>query len=44
MPEGVRGAGEPQAAREARRGLVVALAALLLLTAWRLVRAAWGGP
>lgn len=28
---------------EARRGLVVALAVLLLLIAWRLARAAWGG-
>jgi len=37
------GVGESAAAREARRGLVVALAALLLLVAFRLVRAAWGG-
>ncbi len=33
-----------EARHEARRGLVVALAALLLLAAFRLVRAAWGGP
>jgi hypothetical protein len=30
-------------AREAQRGLVVALAAILLLVAWRLLRAAWDG-
>jgi len=42
-------AADPSGARrearhEARRGLVVALAALLLLAAFRLVRVAWGGP
>jgi len=34
---------QPIARREARRGLVVALAVLLLLVALRLLRAAWGG-
>ena len=34
---------QPIARREARRGLVVALAVLLLLVAFRLLRAAWGG-
>jgi len=34
---------QPTARREARRGLVVALTALLLLVAFRLLRAAWDG-
>lgn len=34
-------AARDAAAREAQRGLVVALAAVLLLVAWRLLRAAW---
>jgi hypothetical protein len=37
------GPAPADAGREARRGMVVALAALLLLLAWRLARAAWGG-
>ena len=34
---------QPTARREARRGLVVALTALLLLVAFRLLCAAWDG-
>lgn len=34
----------PEAGREAQRGLVVALAALLVLVAYRVLAAAWGGP
>jgi hypothetical protein len=37
------GPAPPDSKREAQRGLVVALAALLLLVAWRLLRAAWDG-
>jgi hypothetical protein len=36
-------ASRDAASREAQRGLVVALAAILLLVAWRLLRAAWDG-